>query len=309
MKEITTQIANTYSGRQAACICLLFLSLFIINLSASAAWSLNATPTLPYNVIASSQDNSHSPENTLDYLANTRWLAHGNNEWIEYDLLQNHWIEAAYIAFYKGSIRDAYIDIDVSEDGEEWEQAWSGIQPQRTEDFQSLPFNAIHHARYIRITGHGNSTNDANSFTGVYFSFDANPPDTHIITASASSHDDNEPMNTLDGDLSTRWSSQGSGQWIEVDLGTPTYFSSLQLAFFNGDQRQAMFDIQVRDSLIEPWQTTLINGLSSGDTNALETFYFDNVVLARYVRIIGYGNTFNTWNSITEIEPEPISGF
>ena len=309
MNKITTHITNMYSNGQSTCAYLLCLSFFIVSLSTSKAWSLNTTPTLPYSVITSSHHNNHLPENTLDYLANTRWLAHGDNEWIEYDLLKSHWIEAAHIAFYKGSVRDAYIDIDVSENGEEWEQAWSGVQPQKTEDFQSLTFNTIYHARYVRITGHGNSIDDANSLTGVYFSFDANPPDTNIITANASSHDGNDPMNTLDGDLSTRWSSQGSGQWIEVDLGTDTYFSSLQLAFFNGDQRQAMFDIQVRDSLVEPWQTTLINGLSSGDTNALETFYFDNVVLARYVRVIGYGNTFNTWNSITEIAPEPISGF
>lgn len=309
MKERTTHIINMHSARQSICMYLLCVSLSIISLSASTVWSLNTTPTLPYNVISSSYKNNHLPKNTLDYLENTRWLAHGDNEWIEYDLLESHWIEAAHIAFYKGNLHDAYIDIDISNDGKEWEQVWSGVQPHRTEDFQSLTFNTIHRARYVRITGHGNSMNDANSLTGVYFSFDANPPDTNIITANSSSHDGNGPMNTLDGDLSTHWSSQGSGQWVEVDLGTDTYFSSLQLAFFNGDKRQAMFDIQVRDSLVEPWQTTLINGLSSGDTNALETFYFDTVVLARYVRVIGYGNTLNTWNSITEIAPEPISGF
>src|SRR5690606_20918823 len=41
-------------------------------------------------------------------------------------------------------------------------------------------------------------------------------------------------------------------------------------------------------------------GKSSGTTNNLQTFHIGEE--ARYVKIIGYGNTQNNWNSITEVE-------
>lgn len=286
---------------------LLFLHLFAYSLHANTAWSLSPIPALPYIATASSDD-GNIPKNTLDYLTDTRWSALGDGEWIQYDLQEIKLVNAVHIAFYKGDLRDADIEIETSMDGQDWTPAWSGIQSQRTTAFQTFTFSTMK-ARYIKITGHGNSINDWNSITNVYFSFDTEEPITGVLTASASSDDGNTAANVLDTDLSTRWSAFGSGQWLEIDLGTHNYFSSLQIAFFKGDQRQAMFEIQIRDSKIDNWKTVVSNAVSSGETNALETFYFGSVVLARYVRIVGYGNTTNSWNSITEVAPEPIYSF
>ena len=46
--------------------------------------------------------------------------------------------------------------------------------------------------------------------------------------------------------------------------------------------------------------TVYPDGVSSGTTKNLQTFDFPDVQ-ARYVRIVGYGNSQNNWNSITEI--------
>jgi hypothetical protein len=118
------------------------------------------------------------------------------------------------------------------------------------------------------------------------------------VTASA--HDGNVPANTVDGSLSTRWSANGDGQWIRYDLGATRTVSYVKIAFYNGNTRTSTFDIQTSDSSSGPW-TTRSSRTSSGTTTALETFDFTDVS-ARYVRILGHGNSQNTWNSYTEVE-------
>lgn len=117
------------------------------------------------------------------------------------------------------------------------------------------------------------------------------------VTASA--NDGNLPVNTVDGSTGTRWAAQGDGQWIRYDLQAEKTVSRVRIAWYKGDARKEKFDIQVsRDGSA---YSTVWSGQSSGLTSALETFDFGGVS-ARYVRIVGHGNTSNTWNSITETE-------
>jgi hypothetical protein len=73
----------------------------------------------------------------------------------------------------------------------------------------------------------------------------------------------------------------------------------VRLAFLNGDTRVYTFDVQLSSNGTS-W-TTVHSASSSGTTTALETYNFPNAS-ARYVRIVGHGNSVNTWNSITETE-------
>ncbi|HLP25400.1 MAG TPA: discoidin domain-containing protein, partial [Acidobacteriota bacterium] len=116
---------------------------------------------------------------------------------------------------------------------------------------------------------------------------------------SASADDGNVPANTVDGSLATRWSAQGDGQWIRYDLGSVKTPAWIRIAFLNGDTRTSTFDVQLSSNGTS-W-TTVYNGTSSGTTTALETYNFSNAN-ARYVRIVGHGNSVNLWNSITEVE-------
>lgn len=123
-----------------------------------------------------------------------------------------------------------------------------------------------------------------------------------IASVSASSHDGNVPNNTLDGSLSTRWSANGSGQYITYDLGSAKPVSSMKIAWFKGDQRQAYF--KIRAGLTTSTMSDVFNASSSGSSGTsleLETYAFDQVT-ARYVRVTGFGNSSNSWNSITEAE-------
>jgi hypothetical protein len=119
------------------------------------------------------------------------------------------------------------------------------------------------------------------------------------IVISASANDGNVPANTLDGSLSTRWSAEGDGQWIQYDLKAAKTVSRIKLAWHNGSSRKTGFDIQV--SADGRSFTTVMSGQSSGTTTALENYDFTDVT-ARYVRIVGHGNSANDWNSITETE-------
>jgi hypothetical protein len=117
------------------------------------------------------------------------------------------------------------------------------------------------------------------------------------VTASA--NDGNLPVNTVDSQLSTRWAAQGDGQWIQYDLQAARMVGHVKLAWNSGNTRKARFDVQVSGD--GKTFTTVYSGQSSGLTTALETYDFTDVS-ARYVRVVGHGNTSNTWNSITETE-------
>lgn len=119
------------------------------------------------------------------------------------------------------------------------------------------------------------------------------------ITVYASADDGNVPLNTLDGDLSTRWSAEGDGHWIEYDFNQPVSLNGVNLAFYRGSSRSTYFEVQASDDA-ESYTQVLIDQSSSGTSNELEYFPFDNVVTARYIRIIGHMNNANAWNSISE---------
>lgn len=109
----------------------------------------------------------------------------------------------------------------------------------------------------------------------------------------------NLPDNTLDGNLNTRWSAEGDGQWIRYDLGEDKKLSGIMIAWYNGDKRVSTFDVQLSINGTD-WITVLDKTKSNGKTLDLETHQFGDQT-ARYVRIVGHMNSVNAWNSITEV--------
>jgi hypothetical protein len=122
----------------------------------------------------------------------------------------------------------------------------------------------------------------------------------NVVSVTASGYEPgttNTADKTLDYDSNTRWSCDGKGQWILYDLGALKMVNSVDLAFFNGNIRKGIFAINLMKTLNDSVQ--VFNGRSSGTTAALENYDFTDQQ-ARYVKIIGQGNTSSTWNSITE---------
>ncbi|UPK71615.1 cellulase family glycosylhydrolase [Chitinophaga filiformis] len=120
------------------------------------------------------------------------------------------------------------------------------------------------------------------------------------VPVSASANDGNVPANVQDNDYNTRWSAEGDGQWIQFCLESITTVSRVDIAFYNGTQRQTIFDILTSTDGIS-WTAAATGLRSSGTSNALETFTF-SARSAKHVRILGHGNTVNAWNSLTEVK-------
>jgi unsaturated chondroitin disaccharide hydrolase len=114
----------------------------------------------------------------------------------------------------------------------------------------------------------------------------------------ASATDGFPATNTTDGRLATRWSATGDGQWIQYDLGSSQNVNKVGIAFHLGDQRTSRFDMQTSTDGTA-W-TTRFGSLSSGTTNALETYDLPDAS-ARYVRIVGHGNSVDAQIAITEV--------
>ena len=115
----------------------------------------------------------------------------------------------------------------------------------------------------------------------------------------ASADDGNVPGNVLDNDLNTRWSASGDGQWIQFCLANATTVTGVRIAFYNGSTRTSTFDILTSTNGIN-WITAAAGRVSSGTSTSLETFNI-TAVTAKYVRIVGHGNSVNAWNSYTEV--------
>ncbi len=105
------------------------------------------------------------PEHTIDGKPYTRWSAQ-NDVWISYDLGEVKDVGFVAMSFYSGDARVAYFDIEVSEDGNIWQNVFSGQSSGKTSNLEIYPTGNVK-ARYVKITGHGNSTNKWNSISEV----------------------------------------------------------------------------------------------------------------------------------------------
>ncbi len=123
------------------------------------------------------------------------------------------------------------------------------------------------------------------------------------ITVSANGDDGNKPINTLDGNLNTRWSSLGkTGKYITYDLGKKMQVNDISIAWFKGNQRRSFFQVAIGNTTSS--LVTVLNKKSdgtSGATNSLVKYEFPDTE-GRYVRIRGFGNSSNDWNSIAEVK-------
>ncbi len=127
--------------------------------------------------------------------------------------------------------------------------------------------------------------------------------DASQITVSANGDDGNIPENTIDGNLNTRWSSKGrTGKYITYDLGEIKRIDAVRIAWYKGSERKTYFQVAVGNTT-SSFNTVLNKKTtgSSGSTNNLE-FYELPDTDGRLLRIRGFGNSSNDWNSITEVE-------
>ena len=114
--------------------------------------------------------------------------------------------------------------------------------------------------------------------------------------------------NAIDGktDTKSRWSSLGAAQEITFDLGEVKSVGSLKIKWYQGAERQANYSIDTSADQ-STWQNVLTEATSSGRHSG-----FEQVDLissdARYVKIVGMGNSENDWSSIVEVQVHSCEG-
>lgn len=117
-------------------------------------------------------------------------------------------------------------------------------------------------------------------------------------------NDGHGPELAVDGDyldVESRWSADGDGRWIQFDLGGIGTVTQLSTAWYKANERTAFFDVETSlDGLA--WTTQYTNAQSQGttDLSALDLKQTE----ARYIRIVGRGNSMSGWNSLLEAEVE-----
>jgi hypothetical protein len=274
------------------------------------------------NVAAISDDGINHPANAIDNNPNTRWSNNGRGSWIQTDLGSKNSICSVDIAWYRGNPRQNSFTISVSDDGISFTNIFSDKSSGTTSSFEKYNMPIGIEARFVRITVNGNTENNwasiteiaVNGFAGTTSPPPPSPPGTcqklpiGNVVASGS-ETGNPPSNAIDNNLNTRWSNLGVGSWIQADLergAQMTTICSIDIAWYNGNQRQNNFVISVSND--GSTFTDVFTGKSTGTTLSPERYNLPANTVGRFVRITVNGNTENNWASITEIAVNGFAG-
>ncbi|MCF2949550.1 polysaccharide lyase family 7 protein [Paraglaciecola aquimarina] len=117
-----------------------------------------------------------------------------------------------------------------------------------------------------------------------------------------------EPSLVIDGNTTpaSRWSSLGANKALTLDLGSTKSLGSLKVKWFDGADRQSNFAVETSTDN-SSWEKVLTEGISSGKHSGFEQVDLTKSN-ARYIKIVGLGNTENDWNSIVEVEAHSCEG-
>jgi hypothetical protein len=112
------------------------------------------------------------------------------------------------------------------------------------------------------------------------------------------------PYNILDGNISTKWSSNGDNKWLIMKLAQPFEISHLKIGFLPEQKYVSYFDIYASlDNLF--WEPVLIRATSCGFSGEIQIFEFPPSISTKefsYIKFLGHGNSLNSWNNISEFK-------
>ena len=246
----------------------------------------------------------------VDNNLNTVWSNYGIGSYIQLDLGTSKNICSIDIAWYKGNVRTNNFVISTSQDGKTFKTALSTVSGGKTLSYEKYDVVDTN-ARYIRITVNGNSQNNYASISEIRTLVSSSSTSQvqctagHIQNAKTSASQSGFPgTNVLDDNLDTRWSNNGVGSWIQLDLGTINKVCDVSIAWYKGDERQNNFVISTSNDGVT--FTNVLSTKSTGSTLDPEKY---NIVdtNARYIRITVNGNTLNSYASITEVSLNIVS--
>lgn len=108
---------------------------------------------------------------------------------------------------------------------------------------------------------------------------------------------ENGPKNAFDDDLSTRWAGDGTPE-MNFDLGEVKYVEKIAASFWKYSERDTSYELWVSEDGVN------YDRIFNGQTGRGVMFNYTSVKRnIRYIRIVGHGNTQNSWTSLLEIVP------
>lgn len=115
--------------------------------------------------VTASSDDGNVAAGAVDNDFETRWNAWDDNALLTIDLGQSTDIAAIAATFFKGNERFYYFDIQVSNDGQNWETVLEAQESPVTVDKELaiFKFPEVKNARYVQYVGHNSSANNANN--------------------------------------------------------------------------------------------------------------------------------------------------
>ena len=262
-------------------------------------------------------DSPYSPSRAIDgnFGAESRWSSKGDGRSIIFDLGSEQTVNSIGTAWYRADRRQAFFDVATSVDGDTWNRVFTGAVAENGEDLKVFDLDESD-ARYVQIIGRGNSQSEWNSILEVVVgdcseAQNPEPPEPprscertdslaiFDVTSEGDFDDDFGPTRAVDNnlDVESRWSANGIGRAITFDLGETSTVRQIATAWYRANIRQAFFDVEVSIDNSN-WQTVLSGAVATG-TQGLIDFDVPETE-ARYVRIIGQGNSDSNWNSLIE---------
>lgn len=114
----------------------------------------------------------------------------------------------------------------------------------------------------------------------------------------------NIPTNILDGNILTKWTSNGDDKWLIVKLARPFKISHLLLGFLTGQAYESRFDVYASKDKLN-WEPVLTNISSCSFSGERQVFDFppsNTTKDYQYLKYVGHGNTLNALNNISELK-------
>ena len=113
------------------------------------------------------------------------------------------------------------------------------------------------------------------------------------ISVSSEPEPANHKGNIIDNDITTRWTGMAYGEYAIADIGSVQKVDGIAAAFWLGYERSYYFDVYVSEDG-KTWTEAYMKGENTPGVEDLEAFGFDKSYNARYIKIVGNGNSVDS---------------
>ena len=107
------------------------------------------------------------------------------------------------------------------------------------------------------------------------------------------------PYSSVDNNMGSYWAAPGKGMWITFEFEQPEVLTAIDLKWMQSHLRKETFELYVSEDG-ENFEL-IFKGDSAGNTEDFERYNVNSDKEYKYVKVIGFENTVNNWNSLAEI--------